>query len=86
MTLHSGLVHLYSIVILVIPLITSVSRISFTIIEWHSGHLFSDIKIIICGGIPQAPLNFAVISIGAEARLEPKIKGEGGSSQMQKYR
>lgn len=36
------------------------------------------------GAYLKPPLNFSVISIGTEARLESK-KGEGGSSLVQRY-
>jgi hypothetical protein len=41
----------------------------------HVGHFFF-IKIKLSGAYLKPPLNFAVISIGSEARLESKIKGE----------
>jgi hypothetical protein len=41
--------------------------------------------MILWGHTSSHRLTFTVITIGTEARLEPTIKGEGGSSRMQRY-
>ena len=51
----------------------------------HCGQVFSVIFYCFCGAYLKPPLNFSVISIGSEARLESKIKGERGVSRVQRY-
>lgn len=50
------------------------------------GTFFFHIFFIFWGAYLKPPLNLTIILIGSEARLESKIKEEGGSSCMQRYK
>lgn len=56
----------------------------FTIL-WPHLQIISFMLINFSGAYLKPPLNFTVISIGSEARLESKIKGKGGAFRLQRY-